>query len=198
MSLFIQIIGYFGMFASIYSFQKNNHKQIITLQIISNFCFSIQYLLLNAVLGSLLNIAALIRSIVFFNHGKKWADSKLWLYGFCVVFIALGVATYHIPVAIDPIIKIPFILNNKNTVQTVLPALPVISMVLNTFAFGATKPSFTRKAMLVCSPLFLVYAFISGSWGATINEMFVIVSTIVGIFRYDIKKGDIKAKNFNN
>lgn len=189
MKIFIQIIGLLGCAASIYSFQKNDHKKIITFQIIASFCFSVQYLLLKAYLIAVLKIIALLRSIVFFNHGKKWADSKLWVYGFCIAFIAFAALTYNsMPVEVNPLINFAFLENNKDVLNAIVHIFPICSMLINTFAFASTRPSVTRKSILLCAPFCISNAFISGSWGDVLTECIELGSTLTGIVRYDILK----------
>lgn len=158
----IQICGLVAMLFSVLSFQRNTHKKIMIMQISANFLFAIQYFSMGAYTGAVMHGIALMRGIVFYNMDKKWAQGKGWIIAFVLMFIGFGAATF----------------------DGVLSILPPLAMVLNTFSFASKDPQFTRRTILISSPMWLVYSIITGSIGGAINECFVICSSILGIFRY--------------
>lgn len=186
MQLIIQVVGIASMFCSIYSFQQNTHKKILALQLLSNGLFTVQYFFLGAWSGAVLNLLAVFRGMVFYNHGKKWADFKLWPVFFCLAFAVFGAFTYQLPLQIHPILPFRFLTAQAALIAKILPWLPVASMIINTFSFAAKKPATTRLTILFSSPGWIVYSFVCGSYGGFFNECFVIISAVVGIFRYDL------------
>ncbi|MBE5962984.1 MAG: YgjV family protein [Lachnospiraceae bacterium] len=61
-------------------------------------------------------------------------------------------------------------------------------MVLNTYSFSCTKPKLVRSTILLSSPMLLIYNLITGSIGGMINEILVEIFSVIGLFRYDLKK----------
>lgn len=179
MNIFIQIIGIAAMIFSVLSFQMNKHKQVMIMQIIASSLFGIQYLLLGAYTGLTVNMIATIRGIIFYNKDKKWASNNVWLIIFITSFIISGIFTWQGPSSL----------------------LIVCAMILNTFSFSFTKIKLVRTTILVSSPLILIYNILAGSIGGAISELCVEISSIIGLFRYDIKRNGHKCcdnKTYDN
>ena len=165
MKILIQIIGIAAMICSVSSFQLNKHKHIMLVQITATALFGLQYFLLGAYTGLALDIAGVLRDIVYYNKDKKWASSNWWT---VLVMLVVGIFTY----------------------QNWISLLMTAAMMLNTVSFSFTKPKLVRTTILISSPLLLVYNILTGSIGGVINELFTEISSVVGIIRYDIKKKD--------
>lgn len=166
MNIITQIIGIAAMFFSVFSFQMNKHKHIMLMQILATFMFGMQYFLLGAYTGMAVDIVATVRGIIFYNRDKKWAQSKLWIILFALMFVISGIFTW----------------------QGAESLFVITAMVLNTFSFSFTNPKLVRSTILLSSPLMLIYNILTGSIGGVINEICVEISSVVGLLRYDIKK----------
>lgn len=188
MKILIQVIGYAAMFCSIYSFQQNTHKKIIGMQFLANALFMVQYFLLGAFSGAVLNLLAVLRAAVFYHHGKRWADFTYWPLIFCAAFALFGAVTYTLPVTIQPLLPSTFFTEHRAWIEKILPILPAASMIINTFSFAARKPAITRLTILFSCPGWIIYSFVSGSFGGFFNECFVVLSAVVAIVRYDLLK----------
>lgn len=168
MNIFIQIIGIVAMLVSVFSFQMNDHKKIMAMQIMATTFFALHYFMLGAYTGMMLDIVATIRGVIFFfRKDRKWAASNIWIVVFMIAFMIAGITTW----------------------QGLFSLLFIIAMILNTYSFSCTKPFRVRSTILLSSPMILVYNILTGSLGGVINESFVIISSVVGIYRYDIRKG---------
>ena len=168
MELLTQIVGFIAMLFSVFSFQMNKHKQIMIMQILATTFFGIQYFLLGAMTGVVIDIIAIIRCLVFYHkEDKKWAAWNGWIAIFMVLFLAFGLITWEGPVSL----------------------LITGSMMLNTLSFSFTKPKLVRSTILVASPLLLLYDIFTGSIGGIINEVLVEISAVVGLIRYDFRRG---------
>ena len=137
-------------------------------QITATALFGLQYFLLGAYTGLALDIVGVLRDIVYYNKGKKWASSNWWTVFWVLVMLVVGIFTY----------------------QNWISLLMTAAMALNTVSFSFTKPKLVRTTILISSPLLLVYNILTGSIGGVINELFTEISSVVGIIRYDIKKKD--------
>lgn len=171
MNVLTQIIGIAAMICSVSSFQLNKHKHIMLVQIAATALFGLQYFLLGAYTGLALDIAGVLRDIVFYNKDKKWASSNWWTVFWAAVMLVVGIFSY----------------------QNWISIFMIAAMVLNTISFSFTKPKLVRTTILISSPLLLAYNILTGSIGGIINELFCEISSIVGILRYDVKRKDKKA-----
>ncbi len=165
-----QFIGIIAFCLAVWSFQQNEHKKIVLLQLLANICFALHFYMIEAYTGALLNLIGAVRSVVFVCKDKKWASSNWWLVFFSLICIAAGVYTWN---------GIPSI-------------LPIIAMVLTTVAFGIPNPKLTRLVAFPSSPLWLIYNLINQSWGGLATEVFNMLSILIGMMRFDRKKSDDK------
>ena len=159
-----QIIGVIALILAVLSFQQKTHRYIVMFQLAANFAFVLHFGLLGAYTGAILNAVALLRSVVFVNKGKKWADNKLWLWLFCALSVAAGIFTW----------------------QNVLSVLPILGMVCTTVAFWIKTPKYVRLCALPSSPLWLVYNFVSSAWGGVLTEVINMASIVIAIVRLDL------------
>lgn len=167
-----QIFGILGLCASVYSFQKNTHKGIMFLQMLAGIFFTTNLFMLHAYTGAILNAVAIVRSLVLYHEDKAWIKNhfKLVLTAFCIAFAICGMVGYFM----------------HWESHRALALIPAFAMIVNTFSFAASRPKVVRGTIMLSSPLWLYYDFVNGSVGGYVNETLVIISAIVGLFRYDI------------
>lgn len=171
-----QIIGIIAMMFNVLSYQGKKQKTVITLQLLGSTFFAVNYFMLGAIVGSISNLVTVFRAIVFLNKKKLKADSPLWL----VFYICSYVAVYVLNFTVFG--KDPTVFN------ILLELLPVVGGVALSVGYFLKSASSIRKAGLVSSPSWLVYNIIVGSWGATLCEIFTLISIFVGMFVNDRKK----------
>lgn len=171
-----QIIGIFGMVANFLSFQQKKQKGAIAFQFFAALLFAINFLMLGAYMGALLNVIGVIRAFVFVNREKLKADHPVWL----IVFILAFASTY--PLVFTVFGKVP---SAKNLI---IEILPVIAMILSTVSFRLTRAKDIRRFGLFSSPMWLIYNIFCFSIGAIISEILNLISIIIGIVRFDLKK----------
>lgn len=168
-----QIIGIIAMLFNILSYQGKQPKTVITLQLFGATLFSVNYLLLGATIGGILNILAAIRAVVFFFGDKFKADRISWLIAFAASYVMIYILNFTVfgkePTAFNFIIEI----------------LPVIGMLALNVGFRFKDSAKIRRCGLVSSPSWLIYNIVAGSWGAIICELFTLVSIFVGMLRHD-------------
>ena len=80
--LIAQIIGIAAMAFNILSYQQKTRRAAITFQLAGASLFAINFFLLDAVVGGLLNVIGAFRSIVFLNKEKLHANHPAWFVGF--------------------------------------------------------------------------------------------------------------------
>ena len=172
-----QIVGIFAAAANILSYQCKDKKKLILMQLLGGSLFSINFLLLGAIMGAIMNVLAVIRAVLFINKEKWKIPDNLLVYGFIGAFLAAYVVSFTL-LGTEPTVK-----------NFILESLPVIGMTAITVSFKMKNATAVRfLALTLGSPSWLVYNIFAKSIGAIFCEAFSIVSVAIGIFRLDIKK----------
>ncbi len=174
-----QAIGILAMAFNILSYQGKKQKTVIALQLCGAGLFSVNYLMLGATVGGILNIIGTIRALVFLFKDKLKTDRLPWLIGFILSYIAVYVLNFTV---FDKEIT---------AYNLIIELLPVVGMVALNIGFRLKNAADIRKCGLVSSPAWLIYNITVGSWGAIICEMLTLISIFVGMFRHDKKSDEI-------
>ena len=170
-----QVISLFAMAFTCISFMQRKKSTVLVLQLIGGSLFSIQYFMLGAITGGLLNILSVIRAIVFLNNDKLKANHPAWSIGFTVCYF-ISYASVFLVFGKEPTFANLF-----------FEILPVIAMVLSLISFRYSDAKYIRRYGLGCSPLWLTYNIANFSIGAIICEVLNLFSILIGILRHDVK-----------
>ena len=176
MDLIAQIVGIAAMIFNILSYQQRTRGRVIAFQLVGGALFCVNFYLLGAIVGSLLNAVAVVRAIVFLNKEKLQAQRLPWLIGFTAVYLLSYVLTF------TAFGKEPTAAN------LVIEFLPVIGMTATTISFRLTDAKSIRRYGLISSPSWLVYNIANFSIGAIACEVLSLGSIILGMLRLDRKK----------
>jgi len=169
----IQGIGFIGLIFAIVSFQKDTNKGILLFQSLASVTFAVHFLLLGAYTGAAMNLLGTIRNMIFYNRESKWANNKYLLYVFMFMYIIVGIITY----------------------KNYFSILSIIGMLLSTVGFWIKNTKYTRRISLTSSPCFFVYNFANWSIAGVITEIFVMLSLVVAMVRFDYNKTDVLTQN---
>lgn len=175
-----QIIGIIAMMFNILSYQGKKQRTVITMQLFGASLFAINFLMLGATIGGILNILGVIRAVVFIFKDKLKANHISWLISFTATYIAVYILNFTV------FGKEPTVFN------FIIELLPVIGMLALNIGFSLKDSAGIRKCGLVSSPAWLIYNIFAGSWGAIICETFTLFSIFIGMFRHD--KNNIKKR----
>lgn len=170
-----QAIGIVAMVFNILSYQGKKQKTVITLQLFGGLLFAVNFWMIGAKVGGILNVIAVIRALVFLFKDKLKADSIFWLIGFILSYIVVYILTFT---------TFGTELTPWNLIRELLP---VIGMTALSVGFRLKNAANIRKCGLVSSPAWLIYNIAVGSWGAIICETLTLISIFVGMFRHDKK-----------
>lgn len=170
-----QIIGIFAMIFNLLSYQQKTRKGAIVFQLFGTTLFTINFLMLGAMVGGLLNLVGAIRAIIFINKEKLHADHIAWQIGFVLVYFASYILTFT---AFD---KEPTVFN------FIIEFLPIIGMIATTISYRFTDAKSIRRFGLISSPSWLIYNIANFSVGAILCEVLSLGSIIIGIIRLDRK-----------
>lgn len=170
-----QIIGLVAMFFNLFSYQQKTRKGAIICQLFGTILFTINFFMLGATVGAIMNFIGALRAVIFINKEKLKADHIGWFIGFTVVYLASYVLTFTV---LD---------KEPTAVNFILEFLPVIGMVATTHSYRLTDAKAIRKFGLISSPVWLIYNIANFSVGAIICEILSLASIIIGIVRLDRK-----------
>ncbi|MBO7187629.1 MAG: YgjV family protein [Clostridia bacterium] len=171
-----QSFGIVAMIFIVFSFQQRKRNMAILLQLIGGALFCVNYTMLGAIVGGLLNFIAVIRGLVFLNKEKLKADSPIWL----IIFISLFLTSYVLSFCVFD--KAP------TTKNFIFEILPVIGMIASTLSFRKDDAKSIRRYGFISSPCWLTYNIVNFSIGAIITEVLNLISIVIGTIRFDIKK----------
>jgi len=175
-----QAVGIVAMFFNIFSFQQKKASRLIACQLIGASLFVVNYFMLGATMGAVLNVAAAVRAFVFLKREKFHSDHIAWLIGFCVVYVALYVLNFTV------------FGQEPTAVNLLKECLPVIGMVPTNLAFRHNDAKIIRRFALVASTAWLIYNVIVASIGAILCEVFSLISIFVAMYRLDRKQPQTK------
>lgn len=171
-----QSIGVLGMVVVVLSFQNKTHRGLVLTQLVGACLFTVNYLMIGAMLGCLINFICIFRSIVFSNKARFRADNPIWL----IVFIGLFVASYVLTFTV---------FGTPPTVDNLLiEALAVIGMSASTIGYFLKDAKAVRRMGLIHSPAWLTYNCFRFTIGGVLCEAFSLISIFIAMWRYDIKK----------
>ena len=171
-----QVIGIFAMIFNLLSYQQKTRNKAIIFQLFGTTLFTINFLMLGAMVGGLLNLVGAIRAIVFINKEKFHADHIAWQIGFVIVYFASYILTFTV------FGKEPTLFN------FIIEFLPLIGMIATTISYRFTDAKAIRRFGLISSPAWLVYNIANLAVGAILCEVLSLGSIIIGIIRLDRKK----------
>lgn len=177
-----QSIGIVAMCFNVLSFQFKNKQTILACQLIGGALFAVNYFLLNAVTGGLLNTLGVIRAIVFLNRDSLKKVLKPIIGGFIALFFVSYILTFTV-------------FGKEPTVANfLLELLPVIGMTAVTFGFAGKDAKTVRVCGFINSPCWLIYNCLNFAIGAILCEVFSIVSLVSAFIRLDLKRGGSAAE----
>lgn len=166
-----QIAGFLGIIGSIVIYQQKTTKGLLIAKLVSDFIWGLSYFLLGNVGGGAICVIAIFRETVFMNRAKhKWADKKIWLFVFIVLALSSIIYSYE-----------------ADGIWCVATAL---ASAVSVYGFWTGSPKLSRVLRFPISALMLTYDIVFGAIAAILNEAFSIISAIIGVFRYDLKKSE--------
>lgn len=174
-TLIAQAVGIIAMTFNILSYQQKTRNRAIGFQLFGTALFAVNFFMLGAVVGGILNIVGTIRSIVFLNRKKSHADHPAWLIGFIAAYLTSYILTFTL---LD---------KEPTAANLILEFFPVIGMVAITIGYRLTDAKAIRRFGLISAPSWLIYNIANLSIGAICCEVLSLCSIVIGILRYDRK-----------
>lgn len=161
-----QILGILALVAMVLSYQQKERVNLLRFQMLSNALYGISYFMLGVTTMAVMSIVNVARSFVFSKNDTKWGKSPAWLYLFLGATLVGGIISW----------------------QGFLSLLVIIATLLLTVTLYSTNMAFMRRVFLILPFLYIATNIVSRSIGGIGNDIFCIISAVIAIWRFDIKK----------
>ncbi len=172
MKIIPQIIGLLAVATFLLSYQQKKRKNIILFNVISRCLYILQYLLLGAFSGAVLDILGAVASVVAGKKHTKWIKKHLTL---VIVLINGVIVAAGLTIAIV----------NQNW----LDLFSLAGVLLHTGAFWLSSEKIIRRISLAGSPFWFVYNFLSRAYGSALGDLLTMGSILLAMYRHREKKG---------
>ena len=152
-----QIIGAIAYSLLAYSFFKEKKKQILFVQIFAYIGFTIHYMLLGAITGSICNILGFFTLILIYKFGDNEEKKKILILVLIPLLIAMTFLSY----------------------ENIYSILPVFACLITFNSFLSKEVNRIRIIGIISAICWLIYAIIYVSYSAIIFEVVTVFSVTV-------------------
>ncbi len=168
MNIVAFIIGIAAVALYLLGYLQKKRIHIILFNASSRFLYILQYVLLGAFEGAVLDIAGIISSLL--APLKKYTFVRKYTILFVVVMDILII-----------LVGLPLYKN-------IFSLFPIAGVLLHTSAFWIDDEKWIRRVSFLGSPFWLIYNFVSGAYGSCIGDVLSMVSLMISMVRYDWNK----------
>ena len=166
--LLIQAVGLVGTALFFLSFQCKRNRSLFRIQFLSYLFYTAHLLLLGAVTGAVSYVINTIRSACL-GSGRAFLRSRWMCWILCLLQLAALLFTWSGWISL----------------------LPIVANIAATVGGYTHNPRKVRLvAMLINSPLWIVYDVLVGSWAGILDELITEVSILLSLRRFGWKNLD--------
>ena len=160
------VFGLVAVTVYLLGYLQKRRGAIIALNFSARILYVLQYLLLGAFSGAVLDVAGATASV--FAGKKETAFVKkhriLFILAANLLIVGLGLLVYRQPIDL----------------------LPILAVLLHTGAFWLNNEKWIRIVSLIGCPPWFLYNLLSGAIGSTIGDVLSFLFLLFSLFRYDI------------
>ena len=175
MNIIGQIIGFIAIGANFIIYQQKNGKNLLTWKLSSDILWLAHYLLISANSAAAVAVVALVREIVLLKNGDSEPLKKKCMGVFIAISIVSGILTW----------------------KGAFSIFPCIASILANISFCLSVPMISRVMSFPISICMLICDICSGSVSGIVNEVFTMISSVIGIFVNDRNKKIISKEDEN-
>ena len=173
MKIAANVIGVLAVVMFVLSYQFKTRNKIILFNGASRVFYVLQYILLFAFEGAVMDVVALIVTVFAQRKDSKFFSKypKVLILVSNLFIIGAGLALYKSPISL----------------------LPIFGVLFETGALWLKNEKHIRIVSFLGAPFWLVYNLVFCAYGSLIGNIMTMCSIGIAIFRYDIKrisKGD--------
>lgn len=184
--ILVQGIGFIAIAMNIISVQFNKHWLIMLFKSLGSLFFSIQYLLLGAFTGMVMDLVGVIRNFVFANNVKKGKSNKWWIVFFSIITAVSGIITIVLTwnKTIESLTRWSSNVKILTALAVFLSIISVLAKLISTIGYGAKNPHTIRMINLPTFSMWIVYNFMVTSIAGILSDSMSIGSIIIAEIRY--------------
>lgn len=162
------VIGLVAVTFYLLGYLQKKRRNIIIFNATSRILYIIQYILLSAFEGAVLDVAGVVSSFFAQKKDAPFIKKrfKMFFIASNLFIVAMGLLLY----------------------KNIFSILPIIGVVLHTSAFWIDDEKTIRRVSMLGSPFWFIYNFVSGAYGSCIGDFLSMVSIAISMYRYDFKK----------
>lgn len=162
-----QAVGIAAVIAYLLCYQQKTRRGIILLNVTSRLLYILQYLLLGAISGAILDVLGSIASVIAERRDTPFLKKNLR-----AVFLTVNAVIVAVGLTVA-------ILN-----QSLLDLLPIAGVLFHTGAFWLHDEQQIRRVSLCGSPFWLWYNLASRAYGSAVGDALTIASILIAMVKY--------------
>lgn len=162
--IFIRAMGIVGFILGVAAFQSNKHKVIVMTKLGSEAAFTVQYFLLDAYTGSIMNFVGVIRNFIFYRLVEKNKSTRAAMWIFCGIYVLSAIITWEGPQSL----------------------LPLVGKLCSTVAYSIKNTRYIRIINIPTLTMWIIYNITCGAWEALATDTISLISVLIAMGRFDI------------
>ena len=163
-------VGIIAVAFYLLGYLQKKKQSILILNLVSRLLYILQYILLGAFSGAVLDVAGAIATVVAGKKNSRFVQKYRKIVIAAVNVIIIGAGVYVMILTRDP-----------------FGVLPIIGVMFHTNAFWFDNEKTVRRLSMIGSPFWFAYNFLCGAYGSCIGDLLSMVSLGISMFRYDRK-----------
>ena len=173
-----QAVGLVAVVLFLLSYQMKRRRDIILCNATSRFLYVVQYVLLGAISGAILDVMGVLASVIAQKkeHPRIQRHFRLIFYTVNAAIVAAGLVVCFIR-------------------ESFLDLLPIGGVLLHTGAFWISDERIIRRISLAGSPFWLAYNLASRAYGSAVGDVLSMASILIAMFKYRKGKDEGKREN---
>ena len=165
-----QVIGFLAVASFLLSYQLKKRKDIILCNVLSRCLYILQYILLGAFEGAVLDVLGAISSVIAAKKHLPFIKKHTRIFVVCMdlIIVAAGLLLYVNPFSL----------------------LPIAGVLLHTTAFWINDEKMIRRVSLLGSPFWMIYNFSCLAYGSAVGDFLTMVSIVIAMIKYRNQKNN--------
>ena len=165
--------GLLAVFFYMLGYLQKKKGHILLLNLIARLLFILQYIMLGAFSGAVLDVAGAIATVVAGKKETPFIKRHLTLTVILLNVLIMGSGVYVILLT-----------------HELLGVLSVAGVLFHVNAFWFDREKTVRRLSMLGSPFWLAYNLLSGAYGSCVGDILSMVSIGISMYRFDRKKSE--------
>ena len=165
--------GLLAVFFYMLGYLQKKKGRILLLNLIARLLFILQYIMLGAFSGAVLDVAGAIATVVAGKKESPFIKKHLTLTVILLNLLIIGSGVYVILLT-----------------HELLGVLSIAGVLFHVNAFWFDREKTVRRLSMLGSPFWLAYNFLSGAYGSCVGDILSMVSIGISMYRFDRKKSE--------